>query len=389
MKSRPWSLTARYFAFVLVLLFVIFFGWQIRLLLRSLLVAGLIAYILYPLILLLQRQVHLNRRVASNIVYFFSLALMIALPVVLVPVISHQTQEITADLETTLAQAQQYLSVPVVLGGITIDLGSFIPQIKDSISNLFSTSPQNTIMLIRNTSRGSLWALLIIGSTYFFMTEWENIRETLVRIAPEEYRQDVRELYDQIRQVWMAYLRGQLTLMVIVAITLTIIWTIIGLPGSLFIGLLAGLFTIVPDVGPFVATALALAVALLEGSTWMPINNFLFGLLVVGIYVILINVKNFWLRPYILGRSVNMHEGIVFVAIIGAVIFTGILGAFIIVPVLASLVIIWRYLYARILGLPPFEYEMAATSHPDLVPDKTSESETLVRPRSAKKKTIK
>ena len=76
MKSRHWSLTARYFAFVLVLLFVIFFGWQIRLLLRSLLVAGLIAYILYPLILLLQRQVHLNRRVASNIVYFFSLALM-------------------------------------------------------------------------------------------------------------------------------------------------------------------------------------------------------------------------------------------------------------------------------------------------------------------------
>jgi predicted PurR-regulated permease PerM len=370
MKSRPWSLTARYFAFVLVLLFVIFFGWQIRLLLRSLLVAGLIAYILYPLILLLQRHVHLNRRVASNIVYFFSLALMIALPVVLVPVISHQTQEITADLETTLAQA----------------LGSFIPQIRDSISNLFSTTPQNTIMLIRNTSRGSLWALLIIGSTYFFMTEWENIRESLVRIAPEEYRQDVRGLYDQIRQVWMAYLRGQLTLMVIVAITLTVIWTIIGLPGSLFIGLLAGLFTIVPDVGPFVATALALAVALLEGSTWMPINNFLFGLLVVGLYIILINIKNFWLRPFILGRSVNMHEGVVFIAIIAAVIFTGILGAFIIVPVLASLVVIWRYLYARILGLQPFEYEKAGASQQDLEQNEKTKSEIRNHLKSTKKK---
>jgi predicted PurR-regulated permease PerM len=305
---------------------------------------------------------------------------MIALPIVLVPILSHQTEEIASDLQTTLAQAQHYLSTPVLLGGISIDLGSFIPQIRDSIDSLFSSTPQNTILLIRNTSRGTLWALIIIGSAYFFMTEWENIREGMIRIAPEEYRQDVHELYYQIRQVWMAYLQGQLTLMIIVAITFTIIWTIIGLPGSLFLGFLAGLFSIVPDVGPFAATALALAVALLEGSTWMPINNFLFGLLVVGLYVILINIKNFWLRPFILGRSVNMHEGIVFIAIIAAVIFTGILGAFIIVPVLASFVVVWKYLYARILGLPPFEHEQVIALNPGTVPGEIPGIQPRVKP---------
>jgi predicted PurR-regulated permease PerM len=386
MKARPWSPAARYFAFALVLLFVFFIGWQIRELFRPLIVAGLIAYILYPLVLLLQRHAHLNRKLASNIVYFVSLALMISLPVVLVPVLSRQTREITTDIETTLAQAQLYMSTPLLLGGITIDLASFIPQIRDSISSLFSSSPENTILLIRNTSRGTLWALIIIGSAYFFMTEWENIRESMIRIAPEEYRQDVRGLYYQIRRVWMAYLRGQLTLMIIVAITFTIIWTVIGLPGSLYLGILAGLFSIVPDVGPFAATILALAVALLEGSTWMPINNFLFGLLVVGLYIILINIKNFWLRPFILGRSVNMHEGVVFIAIIAAVIFTGILGAFIIVPVLASLVVIWRYLYARILGLQPFEYEKAGASQQDLEQNEKTKSEIRNHLKSTKKK---
>jgi predicted PurR-regulated permease PerM len=372
MKSRPWSPAARTSAFALVLLFVVFIGWQIRELFRPLIVAGLIAYILYPLVLLLQRHAHLNRKLASNIVFFVSLTLMVALPVILVPVLSRQTNEIATDLETTLAQAQQYLSTPILLGGITLDLGGILPQIKDTISSLFSSTPQNTILLIRNTSRSTLWILIIIASSYFFMTEWENIREGLIRIAPEEYRQDVRGLYYQIRQVWMAYLRGQLTLMIIVAITFTVIWTIIGLPGSIILGFLAGLFSIVPDVGPFAATVLALAVALLEGSTWMPINNFLFGLLVVGLYIILINIKNFWLRPFILGRSVNMHEGIVFVAIIAAVIFTGILGAFIIVPVLASFVVIWDYLRARILGLTPFEQEKSSASDPESEPDETN-----------------
>jgi predicted PurR-regulated permease PerM len=368
MNSRPWSPAARYFTLALVLLFIIFIVWQARALFWALIVGGLIAYILYPFVLLLQQQFRLKRKLASNIIFFFSLALMIALPVIIVPVLSLQTKEITTDLDTTLTQAQQYLAVPVHLGGYSIDLGNIIPQVKEALFSFISSTPQNTLLLIRNTSRGTLWGLIIIVSVYFFMTEWENIREGMIRIAPEEHQQDVRLLYGQIRQVWMAYLRGQITLMIIVAIVFTIVWTIIGLPGSLYLGFLAGLLSIIPDVGPFAATALALAVALLEGSTWLPINNFLFGLLVVGLYIVLINIKNIWLRPYILGRSVNMHEAIVFVAIVGAVIFTGIIGAFIVVPVLASIGVIWRYLHARMLGLPPFEFEKEPASSPNLEP---------------------
>ena len=389
MMSRPWSPAARYFTLALVLFFILFVGWQIRELFLPLIVAGLIAYILYPFVLLLQRQLRLNRRLSSNIIYFFSLALMIALPIILVPVLSRQTQEITTDLDTTLTQAQLYLSVPVHIGDFSLDLGNIIPQIKNTISNFNYSSPQNTLLIIRNTSRSTLWVLIILVSTYFFMTEWEIIREGMIQIAPEEYRQDVRGLYDQIRQVWMAYLRGQLTLMIIVAIVFTIIWTIIGLPGSLYLGFLAGLFSIVPDVGPFAATGLALAVALLEGSTWMPINNFLFGLLVVGLYVVLINIKNIWLRPYILGRSVNMNEAVVFVAIVAAVVFTGIVGAFIIVPVLASLGVIWRYLHARILGVSPYvgDNEAASDLEPKRVNSTASKSQSgnrLVKKKSSK-----
>ncbi len=389
MNARPWSSAARYFTLALVLFFILFIGWQIRVLFLPLIVAGLIAYILYPFVLLMQQQFRLNRKLASNIVYFFSLAVMIAIPIVLVPILSHQTAEISADLDTVLTQAQQYLSVPLHAGGFSLDLGNIIPELRTTISNLTYTTPQNTLLILRNTSRGTLWGLIIVVSAYFFMTEWESVREGMIRIAPEEYRQDVRRLYGQIRQVWMAYLRGQLTLMIIVAITFTIVWTIIGLPGSLYLGFLAGVFSIIPDVGPFAATALALAVALLEGSTWMPINNFLFGLLVVGLYVVLINIKNIWLRPYIIGRSVNMHEAIVFVAIIGAVFFTGVVGAFIIVPVLASLAVIWHYLHARILGVPPFAAEEETESNTAPEPVKTGAPEAQSVPEPAREKSSK
>jgi predicted PurR-regulated permease PerM len=61
------------------------------------------------------------------------------------------------------------------------------------------------------------------------------------------------------------------------------------------------------------------------------------------------------LQPRILGKSVFLHEGVVFVAIIAAIMLQGILGVLIVVPVLASAIIIGRYIRRKLLGLNPFE----------------------------------
>jgi predicted PurR-regulated permease PerM len=93
---------------------------------------------------------------------------------------------------------------------------------------------------------------------------------------------------------------------------------------------------------------------LVEGSYYLPLSHFWFAFLVVGIYVVLINLKGIWLRPRIMGRSVHLNEGLVFVAIMAAIVYQGILGALIVIPVIASVVVISRYLRRRILAQPPF-----------------------------------
>jgi predicted PurR-regulated permease PerM len=60
-------------------------------------------------------------------------------------------------------------------------------------------------------------------------------------------------------------------------------------------------------------------------------------------------------RPKLFGRSVHMHEGVVFIAIIIAVLMEGILGALVVVPVLASIGVIGKYFRNRLYKLPPFE----------------------------------
>ena len=120
-------------------------------------------------------------------------------------------------------------------------------------------------------------------------------------------------------------------------------------------GILAGFLNLVPEVGPGFTAIIAVLIALLEGSNFLPISNGWFALLTGGVYLVLNNFKSIYLQPRILGHSVFMHEGVVFVAIIAAIILQGILGVLVVVPVLASAMIIGRYIRQKLLGLPPFE----------------------------------
>jgi hypothetical protein len=76
---------------------------------------------------------------------------------------------------------------------------------------------------------------------------------------------------------------------------------------------------------------------------------------VVAVYLVLIGLKNFFLRPYIMGRSVHMNETLVFIIIVIATILEGILGALLIVPVFASLILVGEYLLRKVLGMSAFE----------------------------------
>lgn len=352
--NPSWSIPTRYWISILLLAALAAVAWYIRELFEPLVIAGLVAYILNPVVIFLTYRTRMSHRLASNLVYFVVLALLIAIPATLAPVLLDEAQMLVSDLLQSLEQLRSALSQPFVIIGFRFNLRPFLFDLTQSLSNLLKPLPEDTLRFLERTSKGTAWFLVIVVSIYYFLTDWDKAREWLFRLAPPPYRADIRRLYKAITHVWTAYLRGQLTLMLIVGIVFTIVWAAIGLPGALILGLLTGLFSLVPEVGPFVGAMLAAMVALLNGSNYIAIPNHWFAVLVIGIYLVLINFKNIWLRPHVMGRSVHMHEGVVFVAIIAAVVFQGVLGALIVVPVLASAAVVLRYLRRRILGLPPF-----------------------------------
>lgn len=329
--------------------------WFIRDLFQPLLAAGLIAYLLSPLTNLVERWTRLNRKKSATIVFIVVLIVLVTLLVTVIPELMEQSRTVMHDLNATLDVYQASLKNPTNVLGITVYLEGFIPAVRAALNESIIPTPAQALRLLQTTSRGFLWFLVIIVTTYNLMSEWDKLRAWLIRLAPASYQPDIQRLYLEIRTVWLGYLGGQVRLMFILAIIYSVAWSIIGLPGSLIIGMLAGFLNLVPEVGPAFTAVIAMLVAWLEGSNFLPISNGWFALLTGGIYLVLNNFKTIYLQPRILGHSVSLHEGLVFVAIIAAIMMQGVLGVLIVVPVLASAMIIGRYIRRKLLGLDPFQ----------------------------------
>lgn len=350
-----WSLSFRYVVGIISLILLIALLIYAHDAVTNLAIAAFVAYLINPAVVYLTTRTRMGRVAAVNLVYFSTVILLIGLPATLLPIFADEAQIIIRDLLNLSDQLRHTLSSPIHFFGLAFHLeewGQSIFQVQNAV---LSPLPQETLQLLETTSVGLLWFLVILVSVHLFLSQWPNIRDWLLNLAPPAYRPEMEELYNRIRGVWLAYLRGQIVLMFIVGVAFTITWLILGIPGALVLGAIAGFFTLVPDVGPFLAMVLAAGVALLEGSTWIPLSNLWVAGIVIIAYLVLINLKNFFLRPYIMGRSVHMNEALIFIAIMIATILKGILGALLVVPVLATAVVIGGYIQRRVLGLPPFE----------------------------------
>jgi predicted PurR-regulated permease PerM len=355
MKNEQWSTSARFVAGVIVFVAVVALLIYAREAVKMLIISAFAAYLISPAVTMLTQKTKLTRRAAVNIVYFSALIVMVGVPAVITPIFFDEIKLVASDLLDLSNQTSEWLTQPKQFGNMVFhfeQVGESLGQIQESI---LTPLPEEALALLESTSVNTLWFLIILVSVHLFMSDWPHMRDWLVNLAPQDYRYELLELYKRLRNVWMAYLRGQIVLMLVVGVVFTIAWAIIGIPGSLVLGAIAGLFTLIPDVGPFLAAALAFGVALLEGSNWIPLSNFWVAGIVAATYLVLINLKNFFLRPIIMGRSLRMNEALIFISIMIATILEGIMGALLIVPVLASVAVIMEYLRRRILGLPAFE----------------------------------
>jgi predicted PurR-regulated permease PerM len=262
------------------------------------------------------------------------------------------TTEMQDLMQQVVTQLEQRLATPITFFGYSLTFNALVQNIP--VISAGMVRPDVVWQWLQAASTNLGWILVILVSTYYLLQDWGRLRTWLINLMPDGYREDAERLYLEIREVWQRYLRGQLRLSFIVGVLTALLLAAVGMPGSIAFGILAAIFDVILTIGPAFVMISAAVVAYITGSTYLPISPLWFALLVLGLFSLVQSVENIWLRPRVMGQSLNMHPGIVFVAIIAALSLAGILVALIIVPLMGSTAVIARYLHAKILDVPPW-----------------------------------
>lgn len=354
MKNNQWGTPLRYAVVFSTILAAAWFINVIWPLLNAMVLSALVAYVLHPLVNWFTQRTPLSRTPAVNLVYIFFLTILVAVPTVLTPVILRQVINITPDFESVGEEMMGLLSTDITIGNLTIPLEPFVADIQALLNQTFSDLVGTAFSTIAELTTNLLWILLILVSIYYLLRDGRRFIDWLVDLLPQAYHYHAGRLLTEIDGVWSSFLRGQIFLMMVMGIGAWLICLAVGLPGAAIIGIITGLFDIIPSIGPIFATFVAMALAFLEGSTVLPVSNLVFTIIMGVIFFIIQQAEGIWLRPAIMGRRLRLHPLLIFVGVFGALSLSGVLVALIIVPVMSTIGVLWRYGRARVNGIDPF-----------------------------------
>ncbi len=358
MVSTEWSRTTKRLVIVGLSIISLLVLYMFRALLPPVGIAVVLAYLLKPVADFAQRRTRLPRSLAVLLVYVVVLLVLITIPVVVAPFAMSWMSWLGANVQQLADQLVGFLSQPILVFGYTLSLGDVVGNVQGALQDLLQPFATQTVSLVFNVLSSLLWVISIAIISFYLVKDADRLREFLDRLAPPGYTEELRYLREEINHVWKAFFRGQVVLGLVVGLVVWISMSIVGLPQAGLMGLLAGLLEVVPTFGPVLATIPALLIAFFLGSVYLPLSNFWFTVLVLGIYIVIQQTENAYLVPRIMGRRLQLHPVVVFIGVLAGGLAAGALGVLLAAPIVGTFRVLLRYVYAKLLDQDPFPLKL-------------------------------
>ena len=203
------------------------------------------------------------------------------------------------------------------------------------------TVPQGAALgLLTGLGGGIIGLVTVLIISFYYLMEKSWIRRIVLLDSAPETRIRVSRIWDEVEQKVGDWLRGQLTLCLVIGVTATIGYALLGIQFWPLLGLWAGITEIIPILGPWLGGIPAVIIALTQG--WEK------ALLVIGFVVLLQLTENAVLVPRVMRGAVGLTPLTVFIAILAGTEFAGIPGALLAIPIAAVIqVMLSHYTEAR------------------------------------------
>lgn len=305
------------------------------------------AYLVSPLVEVLRRP----RRIADReiaipkvgaivLAYLIIMAVIVVAIFVILPSLSNQFPEFVSQAKAywqsfgeRATQIIEYSRSRRVPGPVVNAINKAIPQVVDKIgttSTEFASAGVTYLVYLP-------WLVLIPILGFFLLKDAESFRRSALLMLPRgRWRWRGDEFFQDINSTLAAYIRAQLTACLLIGVVCAVGFTLLGLPGGLVMGFIAGVFEFVPLAGPLVVAIMAAILAVLHAG---PFNAFLV-LLFLGVLRI---IHDYFIYPRLIGQGIHLHPLAVIFAILAGEKLAGVAGIFLAIPLVAILTVSYKH----------------------------------------------
>src|SRR5687768_4446649 len=350
-------LAVKHYLWVAGGLVVLYFALtQLGPVLTPFLVGAILAYLGTPLVNALERR-GVHRGLGTTItVLLFGIALL-GLFLVLVPLVQAEVSLVMKRMPELFTIASERLLpwVERVLGiTVALDLATIREVLAD---NLESVRAIGFRLLAGVKSGGMLLLSILINLAlipvvmFYLLRDWNSIVARIDDLLPRRWETKVRQIAREIDDVLAEFLRGQLLVMLVLAVFYALALWAVGLNHAFAIGILTGLLVFIPYVGFGLGLVLGTVAALLQ---WSGLPFFLTVLAVYGSGQLL---ENYVLIPYLVGDRIGLHPLAVIFALLAFGQVFGFAGVLLALPVSAALLVALRHLRAAYADSPLYRDE--------------------------------
>lgn len=343
--------------------------YPIRIIFPPLVVALVLVYVLNPLVSILEER-GMPRLLASLLTYLVFVTLIVVGLRYLIPVLGDQVREFAGSIPDLIDRAQSSVRRLAERLGLNVGTGLFLdPENQRQVVNFLG----RLVSFTRGLFHVAL--ILILGPilAFYLLVDLPKIRRGLQGFIPARRRPEVESVLRDLGRALGGFFRGQLLVALFVGIASSLGLYIVGLPYWAVIGMIAGLFNLIPLIGPFIGAIPALFIAFTTTTAGEGLLRLEPGWpMAIGAIIALLTVQqidNHIISPNIVARTVRLHPVTVMLGLLAGGTILGVWGMLLAVPSIAGMKILMLHAWdTRMTWPPPATVPTTGTGPPPPVP---------------------
>ena len=317
--------------------------WLLGPVLTPFVIAAVLAYVLHPLVERLARR-RVPRALAVTVVEVAAIVLVLAVLLLIVPILSRQLPLLREQIPLLAERMNTQLSPWLAHFGIDVALDT--ASIKAFALKYLDANFEDWLATALSSARiGGSILLAIVGNVvlvpmvlFYLLLDWNELVLRLGALIPPRLRERTHRFIDECDATLGQYLRGQLLVMLSLAVFYSVGLTLFGFDLAVPVGVFTGLAVFIPYVGFGLGLTLALSSGVLQFSGWHGVIG------VAVVYGIGQLLEGFVLVPRLVGERIGMSALTVIFALLAFGHLFGFVGVLIALPVSAVLVVAARRL---------------------------------------------